>query len=69
MVEEDIDEMFGEADNNKDGRIDFDGEIKLHIEQDELLHSCGLQCLPSCLLDYQRERKTDWTSRFTDKQF
>lgn len=25
VTEEDIDEMFGESDNNKDGKIDFDG--------------------------------------------
>ena len=28
VVEEDIDEMFGESDTNKDGKIDFDGEIE-----------------------------------------
>ena len=27
LVEEDIDEMFGEADNNKDGKLDFDGKV------------------------------------------
>lgn len=32
VAEEDIDEMFGESDTNKDGKIDFDGKIKLHIE-------------------------------------
>ncbi|KAF3859997.1 hypothetical protein F7725_000252 [Dissostichus mawsoni] len=26
LVEEDIDEMFGEADNNKDGKLDFDAQ-------------------------------------------
>lgn len=31
VTEEDIDEMFGESDTNKDGKIDFDGKIKLHI--------------------------------------
>lgn len=31
VVEEDIDEMFGEADTNKDGKIDFDGKIKPHV--------------------------------------
>lgn len=25
VTEEDIDEMFGESDTNKDGKIDFDG--------------------------------------------
>lgn len=29
VVEEDIDEMFGESDTNKDGKIDFDGKIRL----------------------------------------
>uniref|UniRef100_A0A3P9D5L4 Troponin C, skeletal muscle n=1 Tax=Maylandia zebra TaxID=106582 RepID=A0A3P9D5L4_9CICH len=28
VTEEDIDEMFGESDTNKDGKIDFDGKIK-----------------------------------------
>uniref|UniRef100_A0A8C6PI63 EF-hand domain-containing protein n=1 Tax=Nothobranchius furzeri TaxID=105023 RepID=A0A8C6PI63_NOTFU len=27
VSEEDIDEMFGESDSNKDGKIDFDGEF------------------------------------------
>lgn len=27
VTEEDIDEMFGESDTNKDGKIDFDGEV------------------------------------------
>lgn len=26
VTEEDIDEMFGESDTNKDGKIDFDGK-------------------------------------------
>lgn len=38
VAEEDIDEMFGESDTNKDGKIDFDGKIKLYIEQEEFLH-------------------------------
>lgn len=29
VTEEDIDEMFGESDSNKDGKIDFDGKIEL----------------------------------------
>uniref|UniRef100_A0A3Q0SK64 Troponin C, skeletal muscle n=1 Tax=Amphilophus citrinellus TaxID=61819 RepID=A0A3Q0SK64_AMPCI len=29
VTEEDIDEMFGESDTNKDGKIDFDGRIKI----------------------------------------
>ncbi|KAI9531304.1 Troponin C, skeletal muscle [Dissostichus eleginoides] len=29
LVEEDIDEMFGEADNNKDGKLDFDEFLKM----------------------------------------
>lgn len=28
VTEEDIDEMFGESDTNKDGKIDFDGKLK-----------------------------------------
>lgn len=28
VAEEDIDEIFGESDTNKDGKIDFDGKIK-----------------------------------------
>lgn len=31
VTEEDIDEMFGESDTNKDGKIDFDGKVKLSI--------------------------------------
>lgn len=31
VTEEDIDEMFGESDTNKDGKIDFDGKTWLHI--------------------------------------
>lgn len=27
VTEEDIDEMFGDSDTNKDGKIDFDGKI------------------------------------------
>lgn len=26
VTEEDVDEMFGESDTNKDGKIDFDGK-------------------------------------------
>lgn len=29
VTEEDIDEMFGESDTNKDGKIDFDGKSEL----------------------------------------
>lgn len=32
VTEEDIDEMFGESDTNKDGKIDFDGKMRLHVE-------------------------------------
>lgn len=28
VTEEDIDEMFGESDTNKDGKIDFDGRAE-----------------------------------------
>lgn len=28
VTEEDIDEMFGESDTNKDGKIDFDGTTR-----------------------------------------
>lgn len=31
VTEEDIDEMFGESDNNKDGKIDFDGTTRTRI--------------------------------------
>lgn len=31
VTEEDIDEMFGESDSNKDGKIDFDGKNMLQI--------------------------------------
>lgn len=41
VVEEDIDEMFGEGDTNHDGKIDFDGEVELLIEPEEFLHCCG----------------------------
>lgn len=46
VVEEDIDEMFGESDTNKDGKIDFDGKIKgggfrLYLsEREKIVHSC-----------------------------
>uniref|UniRef100_A0A3Q3J6Z9 EF-hand domain-containing protein n=1 Tax=Monopterus albus TaxID=43700 RepID=A0A3Q3J6Z9_MONAL len=29
VTEEDIDEMFGESDSNKDGKIDFDEFLKM----------------------------------------
>lgn len=32
VTEDDIDEMFGESDTNKDGKIDFDGKINLGDE-------------------------------------
>lgn len=31
VTEEDIDEMFGESDTNKDGKIDFDGTPQTRI--------------------------------------
>lgn len=31
VTEEDIDEMFGESDTNKDGKIDFDGTTQTAI--------------------------------------
>lgn len=31
VTEEDIDEMFGESDTNKDGKIDFDGTTQMRI--------------------------------------
>lgn len=38
VTEDDIDEMFGDSDTNKDGKIDFDGKIR-----EELITSCGLR--------------------------
>lgn len=32
VTEEDIDEMFGESDTNKDGKIDFDGTSQTRVE-------------------------------------
>lgn len=31
VTEEDIDEMFGESDTNKDGKIDFDGRTQARV--------------------------------------
>ncbi len=56
VVEEDIDEMFGESDTNKDGKIDFDGEVKLHVQQEEFLHSCRLRNVFQNVCDIMRGR-------------
>lgn len=44
MAEEDIDEMFGESDTNKDGKIDFDGKT----EQHKLLWTFGSRIVINC---------------------
>lgn len=36
VTEEDIDEMFGESDTNKDGKIDFDGKTEFRRVAREL---------------------------------
>lgn len=40
VTEEDIDEMFGESDTNKDGKIDFDGTTQTTINAVANLWSC-----------------------------
>lgn len=46
VTEEDIDEMFGESDTNKDGKIDFDGKT----------------CCITVLLLFPQKGGTHWTS-------
>ncbi len=59
VTEEDIDEMFGESDTNKDGKIDFDGKIKLQILREEFCHSYGLGIVLPVSLYCQGKKKTD----------
>lgn len=46
VTEEDIDEMFGESDTNKDGKIDFDGKMRLHVEGGFSSVLWTMRCLP-----------------------
>lgn len=67
VAEEDIDEMFGESDTNKDGKIDFDGKIKLHIEREEILQSSGLDSVfhNVCYIIRGKEEQTGLTDPLT----
>lgn len=50
VTEEDIDEMFGESDTNKDGKIDFDGTGQIGGERAVLLCCYFSQWLGVCVL-------------------
>ena len=59
VTEEDVDEMFGDSDNNKDGKIDFDGK-------DELSTAKGNIWAKYNILSCQRKGKSDFILRCTD---
>lgn len=70
VTEEDIDEMFGESDTNKDGKIDFDGKMRLHVEggfSSVLWTTHAVSSIMS--VELSGRRTTDRTSRSTSNIF